>query len=84
MQLIVEGDELYTKVAKNKPPHESEGWTIVLMDRGSRFIWDMGCGEKETELFKCAIETLGQVIEQTDDLSLVTLALSGYRMFKFS
>ncbi len=72
LQQIVEGDELYTKVDKNKPPAESEGWTIVLMDRASRFIWELSCGERKTELFKQAIETLAQVIEQTDDLSLVT------------
>ena len=38
IQLIVEGDELYTKIGKNVPSSESEGWTIVLMDRASRFI----------------------------------------------
>jgi transposase-like protein len=72
LQQIVEGDELYTKVDKNKPPAESEGWTIVLMERASRFMWELSCDKRETELFKQAIETLAQVIEQTDDLSLVT------------
>jgi transposase-like protein len=72
LQQIVEGDELYTKVEKNKPPSESEGWTIVLMDRASRFIWELSCGEKNVELFQNAIETLVQVIEQTEDLSMVT------------
>ena len=36
---VIEGDELYTKVAKNVPVEECEGWTIVLMERASRFIW---------------------------------------------
>ena len=36
LQQLVEGDELYTKVDKNKPPAESEGRTIVLMERASR------------------------------------------------
>ena len=72
IQLQIEGDELYTRVAENKPAHLSEGWTVVLMDRASRFIWDIQCGERDTELFKQAIATLGQVIEQTDDLSLFT------------
>ena len=72
IQLQIEGDELYTKVAENKPAHLSEGWTIVLMDRASRFIWELRCGERERELFKQAIDTLAQVIEQTDDLSLFT------------
>jgi len=72
LQQIIEGDELYTKVDKNKPPAESEGWTIVLMERSSRFLWELSCGTKETKLFQRAIETLAQVIEQTEDLSLVT------------
>ena len=72
LQQIIEGDELYTKVKKNRPPQESEGWTIVLMERASRFIWELSCGQKETALFRHAIELLAQVIEQTDDLSLVT------------
>ncbi len=46
LQLVIEGDEFYTKVKKNVPPDESTGWTIVLMDRASRFIWDMSCGKK--------------------------------------
>lgn len=71
LQHIVEGDELYLCVNSNKPPIESEGWTIVLMDRASRFIWELTCFYSETELFQIAIETLAQVIEQTDDLSLV-------------
>ena len=72
LQQIIEGDELYTKVEKNKPPAKSEGWTIALMDRASRFIWELACGEKETQLFQRAIETLAEVISQTGDLSLVT------------
>ncbi len=72
LELIIEGDEFYTKVDRNKPPSESEGWTIILMDRASRFIWELRCGEHDSSLFKSAIETLALVIEQTDDLSLMT------------
>ena len=72
IQLQIEGDELYTKVAENKPAHLSEGWTVVLMDRASRFIWELQCGERDTDLFKQALATLAQVIDQTDDLSLFT------------
>ena len=72
IQQLIEGDELYTKVNRNKPPCESEGWTIVLMDRASRFIWELCCGEKDRSLFKSAMEILSQVIEQTEDLSLLT------------
>jgi len=56
----------YTKIGKNTPAAESEGWTIVLMDRASRFIWEMHCGTKDEKLFLYAIETLSQVIEKTD------------------
>lgn len=72
IQLQIEGDELYTKVAENKPAHLSEGWTVVLMDRASRFIWELQSGERDTDLFSQAIATLAQVIAQTDDLSLFT------------
>ncbi len=72
IKLEIEGDELYTKVDKNVPPDESLGWTIVLMDRASRFIWELECGYKDREMFKKAIETLCDVIERTGDLSLFT------------
>lgn len=72
IQLQIEGDELYTKVAENKPAHLSEGWTVVLLDRASRFIWELQCGERDADLFKQAIATLAQVIDQTADLSLFT------------
>lgn len=68
----IEGDELYTKVEKNKSPCESQGWTIVLMERGSRFLWQLSCGRKDQELFKAALECLAQVIEKTGSLSLLT------------
>jgi hypothetical protein len=72
IQQLVEGDELYTKVGENKPAFASEGWTIVLMDRASRFIWELECGPRETGLFEHAMQTLSQVIEQTEDLTLFT------------
>ncbi|WLE98704.1 MAG: hypothetical protein QTN59_07645 [Candidatus Electrothrix communis] len=72
IQLIVEGDELYTKIGKNVPPSESEGWTIVLMDRASRFIWALECGKRDERLFKTAIRILLKVIRKTDDLTLLT------------
>jgi hypothetical protein len=72
IQLQIEGDELYTKVSETKPAHLSEGWTIVLMDRASRFIWELQCGERDADLFKQAMTTLTQVIDQTADLSLFT------------
>ena len=72
LHLVIEGDELYTKINKNTEPHESEGWTVMLMDRASRFIWEASCGEKDESLFMSAIQTLREVIEKTEDLTLVT------------
>jgi transposase-like protein len=69
---VSEGDELYTRVRKNVAPDESKGWTIVLMDRATRFIWEMGCGRKDRKLFKQAIRQLCRVMKQTGDLTLLT------------
>ena len=72
IELVIEGDEAYTKVHHNVPPHESSGWTILLMDRASRFIWELDCGTKDHKLFKKAISTLEQIVQRTNDLSLLT------------
>jgi hypothetical protein len=64
---LVEGDELYTKVKENTPPEQSQGWTIVLMERASRFIWELKCGQREHSLFQEAMATLSQVIAQSQD-----------------
>jgi hypothetical protein len=69
---LIEGDELYTRVHKNMAPDASPGWTIVLMDRATRFIWDMHCGRKERQLCKKAMGLWCQVIQQTGDLTLLT------------
>jgi transposase-like protein len=37
IEQVIEGDELYTKVHQNRLASDSEGWTIVLMERSSRF-----------------------------------------------
>lgn len=68
----LEGDELYTKVDKNVIPSASEGWTIVLMERASRFLWELHCGRKNQQLFEKALTCLAQVIEQTESLNLLT------------
>jgi hypothetical protein len=72
LQQIIEGDELYTRVHKKVAPDASQGWTVVLMDRATRFLWDMHCGRKERKMFKKAMGLLCQVIEQTGDLTLLT------------
>lgn len=72
VQQVIEGDEAYTKVGKTVPPSESEGWTIALMDRASRFLWELDCGKREESLFRQAIERLVEVIEQSDDVTVLT------------
>ena len=68
---LIEGDELYTRVKKNVAPDESQGWTVVLMDRATRFLWDRHCGRKDRKMFKKAMGLLCQGIEQTGALTLL-------------
>jgi transposase-like protein len=70
--LVIEGDEAYTKVQKHVPPEQSSGWTILLMDRASRFIWELECGKKDRQLFQKAIKALDKIARQTHDLTLFT------------
>lgn len=69
---IIEGDELYTRIHSNRPQEESEGWTIMLMDRVSRFIWEFECGQKDEALFTGVIERLVELIKQTKEFTLLT------------
>lgn len=72
LQQVIEGDEVYTKVNKNLPPEESLGWTIILMDRATRFLWQMECGRKDRKLFRKVLRTLSKVIKKTGELTLLT------------
>ena len=56
----------------NTSPDDSEGWTIVLMDRATRFILVQECGRKDRKLFLRAMKKLCQVIKSTKSLSLIT------------
>ena len=69
---VIEGDEAYTKVQQNVPPDPSCGWTILLMDRASRFLWELECGKKDRRLFQKAIKTLDKIARQTHDRSIFT------------
>ncbi|MFM7449369.1 MAG: hypothetical protein ACKO24_12325 [Leptolyngbyaceae cyanobacterium] len=53
---VIEGDELYTKVGENRPASDSQGWSIVLMERASRFLWELHCGPKDEKLFQQALD----------------------------
>ena len=67
VQLLICGSELLTHVGSIKPPSESIGVTIVLMDRHKSVMKDLSCGEKETVIFESAMAILAQVIEKTDE-----------------
>jgi hypothetical protein len=47
IEVVIEGDEAYTQVHPNVPPHESSGWTILLMDRARRFVLALDCGPQD-------------------------------------
>ena len=72
IKLAIEGAELYTKVKKNEEASESKGWTIVTMERASRFIWTLKCGRKEQRLFLEAITTLVELFDKTEAIKLFT------------
>jgi len=72
LQQIIEGDELYTRVHKTVAPDASQGWTVVLMDRATRFLWDRPCGRTDRKLLKNAMRLLCHVIEPTGDRTLLT------------
>lgn len=72
LQVVIEGDEGYTRVKENLPADQSLGWTILLMDRVSRFIWTLNCGKRDKKLFKKAIQRLAAIIHHTADVTLMT------------
>ena len=72
LKLTIVGDEVYTRVGKTVPPDVSIGWTVVFMDRASRFLWELQCGKKDRKLFRKALRTLNKLITRTTDISLIT------------
>ena len=83
IEMIVEGDELYTKVNKNVPQADSEGWTLMLMDRASRFIINLTCGKKDKDLFMSAMTILTEVVKVTNDMTLLTDGERRYSKYLF-
>ena len=84
IKLVMEGDELYTKVRKNEEANASEGWTIVIMERASRFIWTLKCGQKEQKLFLEAMLTVAELFERsTESVQLFTDGEKRYSQLLF-
>ncbi|PIU32806.1 MAG: IS1 family transposase, partial [Syntrophobacteraceae bacterium CG07_land_8_20_14_0_80_61_8] len=42
------------------------------MDGASRFIFELKCGKKDRSLFRKTIKTIEKLINNTQDLSLIT------------
>ena len=80
---MIEGDELYTRVNKKVAPDASQGWTLVLMDRATRFLWEMHWGRKDRKLFKNAMRLLCEVIQHTGDGTLLTAGERRYGSLLF-
>ena len=72
VSLTFEGDELYSIVNKRTEPSASQGWTAVIMERVSRFIVDQKCGEKDADLFMSVMESVSQLVDQTEDLTFLS------------
>src|SRR5262245_28614283 len=67
-----EGAALDTRVKQTVVPDESQGWTMGLMDRAPRFLWDMHGGRQNRTMWKKAMGLLGQVLEHPGALTLRT------------
>lgn len=64
LQLTFEADEVYTRVGQNLPPEDSEGWTMVVMERASRYLAELECGPKAQTLFEQVLADLLQLSGQ--------------------
>lgn len=49
-----------------------KGGQSCSLKRSSRFLWELNCGSKDEPLFKAALELLCEVIQQTQDLTLLS------------
>jgi hypothetical protein len=69
---LIAGDELSPRVKTPVAPDESQGWTSVWRDRATRLLGAMPWGRTDRTLLKKALGLLGQVIQHTGDLTLLT------------
>lgn len=72
IRLTFEGDELYTVVGKRGEACDSQGWTVVILERASRFVVEQRCGEKDEEMFRQVMGTVADYIRQSDDLTFLS------------
>ena len=72
IRLTFEGDELYTVVGKRGAPCDSQGWTVVILERASRFIVEQRCGEKDEAMFRRVMGTVADYLKQSEDLTFLS------------
>jgi hypothetical protein len=54
------------------PPEQSSGWTLWLMDRASRFLWEGDGGKKDRRLLTKARKTVATLARQPHELRILT------------
>ena len=62
--VLLESDELYTKVGKNRPAAESSGWTACAIERKSRYCTKHITGMRVAELFERHTDVLLEFVGQ--------------------
>jgi transposase-like protein len=72
IRLTFEGDEVYTVVGKRGEPCDSEGWTAIIMERGSRFITEQRCGTRDAEMFNAVMGGVAAYIEQSGEVTFLS------------
>ncbi|MEL7004269.1 MAG: hypothetical protein AAFN93_16235 [Bacteroidota bacterium] len=74
----IKGNELYIKIDKNASQSISEGWAIVLIEHGNRFLLESHCGRKDKRRFGQALTRLAKLIEKTGSIRLL---IDGERLY---
>jgi transposase-like protein len=52
---VIELDELYTKVHHNRPADDSPGWTLIALERATRYWVAVATGERKEALFDSGV-----------------------------
>ena len=82
-KLILVVDELYTKVKKNKEPHLSEGWTVVVKEKESRFNFFIISGKRDDKLFEKVAKKIIKIAENSKKVILLTDSEKRYLKYIF-
>ena len=72
IRLTFEGDEVYTVVGQRVDPAESTGWTVIILERASRFLVAQQCGRKDATLFKKVMKSVAAHMRRTQDTTFLS------------